>query len=86
MCIDKWTDSKSALVELIYAVHTAHSVNQGNIDIKILAAKFGKMFNMDTGDIYRTFLEIRGRKGNRAIYLTRLVESLNKRMDEKDGK
>jgi hypothetical protein len=83
---DKWTDSKSALVEVIYAIHTANSVNNGQVDIKVLAAKFSTMFNIDLGDIYRTFLDIRGRKGNRTVYLSRLAEFLNQRMDEMDSK
>jgi hypothetical protein len=83
---DKWTDLKSALVELVYAIHATRSVNHGNIDIKVLTAKFSKMFNIEIGDSYRTFLEIRNRKGNRTTYLSRLIESLNKRMDEADSK
>lgn len=58
-----WTDTKSALVELIYAVHAEQSVNSGNIDLKVLALVFEKIFNIELGDIYRIFLEIRGRKG-----------------------
>jgi hypothetical protein len=82
---DKWTDTKSALVEIIYAIHSVRSVNNGNMDLKVLAAKFGNMFNTDMGDIYRVYLEIRARKGNRTVYLKRLIEALNKRMDEADN-
>jgi hypothetical protein len=84
---EKWTDPKTALVEIIYAIHTEKSVNYGNIDLKVLAAKFGKIFNIDLReDIYRIFLEIRGRKGNRAVYLKRLMDALNRRMEEADSK
>ena len=81
-----WTDSKSALVELIYAIHTEQSVNTGNIDLKILASLFEKMFNIELGDIYRIYLEIRGRKGDRTTYLNRLVATLNKRMNDADNR
>lgn len=83
---DVWTDTKSALVELIYAIHSIESVNKGNIDLKILASHFERAFNIELGDIYRIFLEIRGRKGERAVYLNRLINALNKRMDDADAK
>jgi len=83
---DKWTDTKCAMVELIYAIHSVESVNMGNIDLKILARHFENAFNIELGDLYRVFLEIRGRKGNRAVYLNRLEKALNKRMDEADAR
>lgn len=79
-----WTDTKSALVELIYAIHTEQSINAGNIDLKILASIFERIFNIELGDIYRIFLEIRGRKGDRTTYLNRLAVALNKRMNDAD--
>lgn len=82
----EWTDKKSALVELIYAIHTEKSINYGNIDLKVLATLFEKIFNIKLGDIYRIFLEIRGRKGERSIYLQKLIEALNKRMNDADSK
>lgn len=83
---DKWTDLKTALAEMIYGIHTLRSVNHGNIDIKVLTAHFEKIFNVELGDVYRIFLEIRGRKGDRTIYLNRMIEALNKRMDDADNK
>lgn len=83
---EKWTDTKVALVELIYAVHSALSINSGKIDIKVLACMFSKLFNIDLGDIYHVFLEIRSRKGDRTVYLNRLIKALNMRMEEADSK
>jgi len=83
---EKWTDKKVSLGEIVYGIDTLASVNHGNIDIKVLAAMLGKMFNVDLSDIYHIFLEIRSRKGNRTAYLSRMIEALNKRMDEMDGK
>lgn len=82
----EWTDKKSALVELIYAIHSEKSINFGNIDLKVLAALCEKMFNIKLGDIYRIFLEIRGRKGERSVYLQKLIDALNRRMDDADNK
>lgn len=41
------------------------SINNGNSDLKNLSYYFENVFNIKLGDIYRTYLEIRGRKGNR---------------------
>ena len=83
---ERWTDKKADLIELIYAIHAAESINAGDVELKVLGAIFEKSFNVDLGDVYRTFLEIRSRKGERTIYLKRLTETLNKRMDDADNK
>lgn len=83
---DEWTDKKVALAEIIYGIHEVRSVNNGNIHLKVLAAKFGRMFNIDMGDLYNMFLEMRGRKTDRTEYLNRLIEALKKRMDDADSK
>lgn len=83
---EKWTDSKAALAEIVYGIHVLHSVNAGNIDIKVLASIFSKTFNVDLSDIYHIFLEIRCRKGDRIVYLNRMIKALNQRMDELDSK
>jgi hypothetical protein len=54
--------------------------------LKVLALVFEKIFNIELGDIYRIFLEIRGRKGERTTYLNRLVVALNKRMNDADSR
>lgn len=82
---EKWTDKKIYAAELVYAINAAESVSSGDCDIKTLALLFGRAFNVELGDVYRMFLEIRGRKGERAVYLKRLIDALNKRMDEADG-
>lgn len=82
----KWTDKKTALAEIIYSIHEEKSINAGHIEIKSLAAIFGKIFNIDLSDIYHIYLEIRNRKTNRTEFLNRLIKALNKRMDEADSK
>ena len=79
-----WTDSKVALVELIYALYSTGSFNNGTSDLKSLSFYFENVFNVELGDIYRTYLEIRGRKGNRMQYLDELRKKLTTRMDEAD--
>lgn len=83
---EKWTDKKTALVELIYAIHAEGSVSFGSANLKLLAAMFSKMFNTNLSDLYNIFLEIRSRKTDRTEYLNRLIEALKRRMDDADSK
>jgi hypothetical protein len=43
------------------------------------------LFDIDLGDIYRTFIEIRSRKGNRVQCLDDIRRKLIARMDESDN-
>lgn len=79
-----WTDSKSALIELAYALHSRGSVNQGKSDVKSIIQILEETFNVETGNFYRTFQSMRIRKKNRTVYLDHLKDSLEKRMDEAD--
>ncbi len=82
----QWTGSKTALIELIYAVHSCKVVNYGEIDIKKLVDVFEKALNIDLGDFYRTFLEIRNRKIDKTKFIDTLKQSLLNRMDDADAK
>ncbi|MDR1503917.1 MAG: RteC domain-containing protein [Prevotella sp.] len=81
-----WTGSKTALTELIYALHSQAVLDNGNTDIKIIAKYFEKMFDIDLGDFYHTYLELRNRKTNRTKFLDLLRESLIRKMDVQDEK
>lgn len=80
-----WTGTKTALTELIYALHSQGVFNNGSVDIKPIATVFERAFNVDLGEFYHTYLEIKYRKINRTKFLDGLKESLIKRMDEQDG-
>ena len=79
-----WTGSKTALIELIYALHSQAVLDNGNADIKVIAKTFERAFNVDLGDFYHTFMELKSRKINRTKFLDNLKESLLKKMDEED--
>jgi hypothetical protein len=81
-----WTESKTSLIELIYALHSQGAVDNGKADIKDIAALFEHFFGIELGDYYRTFLEIRVRKTGRTKFIDSLKQSLIKRMDEADDK
>ncbi len=80
-----WTGSKVALVELLYALQSAGSCNNGNIDLKQLASHLENLFNIDLGNYYRVFQEMRIRRISRTTFLDHLKERLVQRMDEADG-
>lgn len=79
-----WTGSKTDLIELIYALHSSGAINSGTADIKQMASACEHIFNIDLGDYYRTFLEIRSRKINQTKFIDKLKESLIKRIEETD--
>jgi hypothetical protein len=79
-----WSDSKTDLIELIYALQSRGSINHAAIEVKQLAEKFETIFNIDLGNYYKTFQEIRIRKKGRTIFLDQLKEKLIQRMDEAD--
>lgn len=81
-----WTGSKTSLIELIYSLHSQGSIDNGNADIKIIAKTFENMFNIDLGDFYHSYLELKGRKMNRTKFLDSLRDALIKRMDVQDEK
>jgi len=81
-----WTESKVALIELIYAIHSTGAVNRGVTDIKLLSDVFEQIFHIDLGDRYRAFIEIRARKKERTKFIDYLKESLIHRMDDIDQK
>lgn len=81
-----WTESKTALIELIYALHSHGAFENGRADIKDIAASFEYLFGVELGDYYRTFLELRMRKTGRTKFLHTLIQSLAKKMDDAEEK
>ena len=79
-----WTGSKVSLVELLYALQSTGSFNNGSIGIKTLASELQSLFNVDIGNYYRVFQEMRIRKSSRTSFMDQLKDRLVKRMDESD--
>ncbi len=76
-----WTDSKVSLVELIYAIHEAGSINKGTYGIKDLTDLIEKTFQIDLGDYYHTYLEIKMRS-NPTKYLDSLKAALIRKIQD----
>ncbi|MDV2466332.1 tetracycline regulation of excision, RteC [Elizabethkingia anophelis] len=81
-----WTGSKTAMIELIYALNCQGVFDNGNSDIRLIAQYFENTFNIELGNFYQTFLELRTRKINRTKFLDELRDGLLKKMDEQDEK
>jgi len=79
-----WTGTKAGLTELIYALHYQAVFDNGNTDIRIIAQYFETVFNVDLGDFYHTYLEIKNRKNSRTKFLDNLRDGLSGRMDDQD--
>lgn len=80
----KWTGSIIGLVELLYAVHSVGAFNSGNKDIKEIATVFAKLLNIELGDFYRTFQDIKSRKKDKTAFLDKLKQALLQKIDESD--
>lgn len=77
----QWTGNKAALIELMYALYESRSFNNGQTDIKAMAAYFEQIFDIELGHYYRTYLELKTRQ-NPTRFLDTLIDALNRRMDE----
>ncbi|WP_299801194.1 RteC domain-containing protein [uncultured Maribacter sp.] len=77
----QWTATKSALTELIYALHYNKVINNGNTDIKEIALAMQQVFHFDLGDFYKIFSEIKSRKISRTKFLNDLASGLQSHMD-----
>ncbi len=79
-----WSASKTAMTELIYALHSSSVVNNGKADIKRIASTFETVFDVQLDNIYKTYTEIKARKGSRGRFLEELVQRFNARMEADD--
>lgn len=80
--LNQWTDTKAALIELAYALQARGAVNNGKGDIKKIITDLEILFNVELGNFYRTFQNMRIRKKNTTPFLDGLKESLERKMEE----
>ncbi|WEK36116.1 MAG: RteC domain-containing protein [Candidatus Pseudobacter hemicellulosilyticus] len=78
-----WTDSKSAFIELVYALIASRSINRGKVQVKALMNGLGRLLNVDAGNFYRVLQGQRIRK-IRTPYTSSLPVNLEKFMDDTD--
>lgn len=81
----QWTESKAALVEVIYALYFQGGIENGNAEpagIRDIASFFESMFKVQLGDVYRVFLDIRSRKSGQTKFLDNLKENFLKHLND----
>ncbi|NOS93042.1 MAG: hypothetical protein HOP30_14055 [Cyclobacteriaceae bacterium] len=77
-----WTAPKTNLIELLYALHATNVFNDGKAGVKQLAEAFEKIFQVNLGNYYRVFQDIRQRKINQTVFLDQLKEKFMHRIHE----
>lgn len=82
----KCTATKTDLVELIYALQSTGAIKDGKGGLKEMANACEQMFDIDLGNFYRTYIEIRARKLDRTTFLNSLKNSFERQMNEDDEK
>lgn len=82
----RFTGKKVFLIELGYSLVSSGDINNGNVEIKEMMNFLGTVFQVELGDYYAAYIAMKERKKDRTAYLSRLQESLVKRMDEDDRK
>jgi hypothetical protein len=75
-----WTTSKTDLVELMNALVAAKAINHGDVEMKKIADAFEELFQIDLGDFYRSFTELKNRS-NPVKFLEKLSDALMFKID-----
>jgi hypothetical protein len=79
-----WTAPKTAITELIYALYSNGSLNNGAADINTITASFEDFFNIKLDNIYKTYSEIKGRKNSKTRFLEELMLNLQHKINKED--
>lgn len=77
-----WTDTKNALVELIYALYSSGAISHGKIGIRKISLMFQILFRIPMGDLHHAFHRMKTRAGSRTAFLDQLKLSLEEYMDK----
>ena len=80
-----WTSSKTALTELIYALYSDGALNHGAADLNTITTSFEDFFNIKLENVYKTYSEIKARKGSKTKFLEELMFNLQKKMSREDS-
>lgn len=80
----EWTAPKTALIELIYALYSVNSINHGGADLRMITASFEDLFNVKLNQVYKTYSEMKERRGSQTKFLDELSMHLKHKMDKED--
>ena len=79
-----WTETKAALVELIYGLFTVGCINNGKVEIRDLARIFSMIFNIDIGDFYHAYLALKIKKKSPTAFLEKMIHRLREYMQREE--
>ncbi|WP_281638290.1 RteC domain-containing protein [Flavobacterium marginilacus] len=79
-----WTAPKTAITELIYALYSNGSLNNGAADINTITASFEDFFNIKLDNIYKTYTEIKSRKSSKTKFLEELTFNLKQKINKEE--
>jgi hypothetical protein len=77
----QWTDSKTSLVELIYAIKYSGCINNGAITVIELKSLFESLLAIDLTDSYKAYSNIKGRQ-RPAKFIEKLKTALTNKVME----
>lgn len=80
-----WTSSKTALIELIYALYSDGAINHGGADLSVITSSFEDFFNIKLDNVYKTYTEIKARKGSKTKFLEELILNLQQKISKEDS-
>ena len=81
----RWTGKTTDLVELLYALDTCDSINNGEIGVEELSDRLSEVFGVEIKNCYNVYMNMKHRKDeSRTYFLDELKERLNRRMVESD--
>ena len=76
-----WTATKTDLVELLYGLNAAGAIKSGEAEMSKLVETCKTIFNIDLGNIQKTFEQIKSRKKDHTKFLDKLATSLSKEIN-----
>ncbi|GEM_PF-1611407 len=79
-----WTSTIRDLVELIYALYYSKSINNGEMTLKEIVQHFEQFFGVKIGNFSHSFLRIRERMKERTVFVSKLQNTLESKIKEKD--
>ncbi len=77
-----WTESKNALIEVIYALYVSKAISDGKIGIRKITRVFQILFNVQLGDVHHAFHRMKDRAGNRTAFLDQIKMAIEQYMDK----
>lgn len=77
-----WTDSKNALIELIYALYVTGAISNGRLGISKMSIVFEVLFRVKLGDLHHSFHRMKDRAGSKTAFLDLLKNNLEKYMNK----